>query len=96
MKGEERDLIKEILTNALATNSGIICDGAKESCAIKIASSLKMSLLAYRQAKEGNSFKAGDGIVKGDVDEMIKTVGHIAMDGMRETDEVILREMIGK
>lgn len=96
MKGEERDLIKEILTNALATNSGIICDGAKESCAIKIASSLKMSLLAYRQAKEGNSFKAGDGIVKGDVDEMIKTVGHIAMEGMKETDEVILREMIGK
>ena len=96
MKGEDRDLIKEILTNALATNSGIICDGAKESCAIKIASSLKMSLLAYRQAKEGNSFKPGDGIVKGDVDEMIKTVGHIAMEGMKETDEVILREMIGK
>ena len=96
MKDEDRDLIKEILTNALATNSGIICDGAKESCAIKIASSLKMSLLAYRQAKEGNSFKAGDGIVKGDVDEMIKTVGHIAMEGMKETDEVILREMIGK
>ena len=96
MKDEDRDLIKEILTNALATNSGIICDGAKESCAIKIASSLKMSLLAYRQAKEGNSFKPGDGIVKGDVDEMIKTVGHIAMEGMRETDEVILREMIGK
>ena len=96
MKDEDRDLIKEILTNALATNSGIICDGAKESCAIKIASSLKMSLLAYRQAKEGNSFKPGDGIVKGDVDEMIKTVGHIAMEGMKETDEVILREMIGK
>lgn len=96
MKNEERDLIKEILTNALATNSGIICDGAKESCAIKIASSLKMSLLAYRQAKESNSFKPGDGIVKGDVDEMIKTVGHIAMEGMKETDEVILREMIGK
>lgn len=96
MKDEDGDLIKEILTNALATNSGIICDGAKESCAIKIASSLKMSLLAYRQAKKGNSFKPGDGIVKGDVDEMIKTVGHIAMDGMRETDEVILREMIGK
>ena len=96
MKDEDRALIKEILTNALATNSGIICDGAKESCAIKIASSLKMSFLAYKQAKEGNSFKAGDGIVKDDVDDMIKTVGHIAMDGMRETDEVILREMIGK
>lgn len=96
MKDEDKDLIKEILKNALATNSGIICDGAKESCAIKIASSLKMSLLAYKQAKSGNSFKSGDGIVKSDVDDMIKTVGHIAKDGMRETDEVILKEMIGK
>ena len=96
MKDEDKELIKEILKNALATNSGIICDGAKESCAIKIASSLKMSLLAYKQAKSGNSFKSGDGIVKSDVDDMIKTVGHIAKDGMRETDEVILKEMIGK
>ena len=86
----------EILKNALATNSGIICDGAKESCAIKIASSLKMALFSYKQAKDGNSFKSGDGIVKDDVDDMIKTVGHIAMEGMKETDEVILREMIGK
>lgn len=96
MEDEDKDLIKEILTNALATNSGLICDGAKESCAIKIASSLKMGFLAYKQAKAGNSFKAGYGIVKGDIDEMIKTVGHIAMEGMKETDEVILREMIGK
>lgn len=96
MEDEDENLIKETLTNALATNSGLICDGAKESCAIKIASSLKMGFLAYKQAKSGNSFKAGDGIVKGDIDEMIKTVGHIAMEGMRETDEVILREMIGK
>ena len=96
MEDEDKDLIKEILTNALATNSGLICDGAKESCAIKIASSLKMGFLAYKQAKAGNSFKAGDGIVKEDIDEMIKTVGHIAMKGMKETDEVILREMIGK
>lgn len=96
VEDEDKNLIKETLTNALATNSGLICDGAKESCAIKIASSLKMGFLAYKQAKAGNSFKAGDGIVKGDIDEMIKTVGHIAMEGMKETDEVILREMIGK
>ena len=63
---------------------------------LKIASSLKMALFSYKQAKDGNSFKSGDGIVKDDVDDMIKTVGHIAMEGMKETDEVILREMIGK
>lgn len=96
LNGEDKEMIKETLINSLATNSGIICDGAKESCAMKIASSLKMAFLSYRQAKSGNSFKAGDGIVKKDVDEMIKTIGHIAKDGMMETDEVILNEMIGK
>lgn len=92
---EDPRIIKEILANALATNSGIICDGAKESCAMKIASSLKMAFLAYDQAKSHNSFKAGDGIVKDDIDQMIKTVGHIARYGMKETDKVILEEMIG-
>lgn len=93
---EDPEIIKEILANSLATNSGIICDGAKESCAMKIASSLKMAFLAYKQAKTDNSFKPGDGIVKPDIDQMIKTVGHIAKYGMKETDKVILNEMIGK
>lgn len=96
INGEDKEIIKEILSNALATNSGLICDGAKESCAIKIASSLKMAFLAYKQAKTGNSFKAGDGIVKKDIDQMIKTIGHIAKEGMKKTDEVILNEMIDK
>ena len=91
---EDPEIIKEIIVNALATNSGLICDGAKESCAIKIGSSLKMAFLAYKQAKTGNSFKKGDGIVKADIDQMITTVGHIAKDGMKKTDEVILNEMI--
>ncbi|MDD7305079.1 MAG: L-serine ammonia-lyase, iron-sulfur-dependent, subunit alpha [Peptoniphilaceae bacterium] len=93
---ENPQIIKETLKNSLATNSGIICDGAKESCAMKIASSLKMAFLAYKQAKTNNSFKAGDGIVKDDIDQMIKTVGHIAKYGMKETDRVILNEMIDK
>lgn len=91
---ENRDLIKQTLSNALATNSGLICDGAKESCAIKIASSLKMAFLAYDQAKAGSSFKPGDGIVKDDIDKMVRTVGHIASQGMKKTDQVILNEMI--
>ncbi|MGO3018507.1 MAG: L-cysteine desulfidase family protein, partial [Anaerococcus sp.] len=78
INGEDKKIIKEILSNSLATNSGLLCDGAKESCAIKIASSLKMAFLAYKQAKTENSFKSGDGIVKKDIDQMIKTVGHIA------------------
>lgn len=94
INGEDKKIIKEILSNSLATNSGLLCDGAKESCAIKIASSLKMAFLAYKQAKTENSFKSGDGIVKKDIDQMIKTVGHIAKYGMKKTDEIILNEMI--
>lgn len=94
INGEDKKIIKEILSNSLATNSGLLCDGAKESCSIKIASSLKMAFLAYKQAKTENSFKSGDGIVKKDIDQMIKTVGHIAKYGMKKTDEIILNEMI--
>ncbi len=96
IKNEDKKIIKNTIINALATNSGLLCDGAKESCAIKIASSLKMANLAYLQAKTGNSFKEGDGIVKKDVDKMIKTIGNIAREGMKETDKVILNEMIGR
>lgn len=95
IKNEDKKIIENTIINALATNSGLLCDGAKESCAIKIASSLKMANLAYIQAKSGNSFKEGDGIVKEDVDKMIKTIGNIARKGMKETDKVILNEMIG-
>lgn len=94
MKKDEKDLIKNTIINALAINSGLLCDGAKESCAAKIASSLKVAYMAYIQAKTGNTFKNGDGIVKDDIDKMIETVGNIAKKGMRETDEVILNEMI--
>ncbi|EFI41766.1 MULTISPECIES: serine dehydratase subunit alpha family protein [Peptoniphilus] len=94
LKGEKREVLKETLSNALAVNSGLICDGAKPSCAMKIASSLRNAFLAYDQAKSENSFEAGDGIVKADLDSTIKTVGHIARYGMKTTDEVILNEML--
>lgn len=94
LKGHDREMIKETLSNALAVNSGIICDGAKPSCAMKIASSIRNGFLAMEQAESNNSFKAGDGIVKSDIDETIKTVAAIAKEGMKQTDEVILREMI--
>ena len=53
-----------------------------------------MAFLAYEQAKTNNSFKFGDGIVKSNVDETIMTIGNIAMNGMKETDVVILNEML--
>ena len=96
VKNEDKEIIKNTIINALATNSGLLCDGAKESCAAKIASSLKVANMAYIQAKTGNTFKSGDGIVSDDVDKMIERVGNIAQKGMRETDRVILNEMINK
>ena len=96
IKNEDKEIIKNTIINTLATNSGILCDGAKESCAAKIASSLKIAYLSYIQAKTGNTFKKGDGIATSDVDKMIKRVGNIAKKGMRETDKVILNEMINK
>lgn len=94
LEGLDSETIKSTLSNSLATNSGIICDGAKASCASKIASSISGAFLALEQAKSGNSFAPRDGIVKDNIDLTIKTVGTIAMDGMKTTDEVILKEML--
>lgn len=96
LNNEPVEILKGILSNALAVNSGIICDGAKPSCAMKIASSLRNAFLAYEQAKTENSFEAGDGIVKATLDETIETVSNIARYGMKTTDEVILNEMLKK
>lgn len=93
---EDKKIIEDTITNALAVNSGIICDGAKSSCAMKIASSLRNASLSYMQAKTDNSFEVGDGIVKENIDKTIKTVARIAKYGMKKTDEVVLSEMIGK
>ena len=91
---EDKKIIEETITNALAGNSGIICDGAKSSCAMKIASSIRNATLAYQQSKSNNSFDVGDGIVKDSIDKTINTVGKIAKYGMKKTDEVVLSEMI--
>jgi L-cysteine desulfidase len=61
---------------------------------MKIATAVGTALLAYEQAKSGNSFQAGDGIVKSSIDQTIDTVGSIGRDGMKETDIVILRKML--
>lgn len=95
LEKEEKSIIKETLSNSLAGNSGLICDGAKPSCAMKIASSLRNAFLAYDQAKFKESFEAGDGIVMNSLEETMESVGRIARYGMKSTDEVILNEMLG-
>lgn len=95
MEDQPREIVQQTIINALATNSGIICDGAKSSCAGKIVSAINMAFMGYNQAKQGRSYRPGDGIVRDTFDETIRSIGRIARYGMSETDVTILREMLG-
>ena len=86
--------ISHTLVNALAIDSGIICDGAKASCAAKIATAVESGLLGLNMYYNGNEFFAGDGIVKAGVENTIKSVSRLAHEGMRETDKEIIRIML--
>ena len=82
------------VVNALAIVSGIVCDGAKASCAAKIASSVDAALLGYNMYKCHQEVKGGDGIVMKDIETTIKGIGRLGKDGMKETNEEIIRLMI--
>ena len=84
------------LVNSLAIVSGIICDGAKASCAAKIASSVEAGLLGYHMFMNGQEFKAGDGIVSRGVEKTIQNVGILGKEGMRETDKEIVKMMLSE
>lgn len=92
--GGNLDSVSHTIVNALAINSGIICDGAKSSCAAKIASSVQGGLLALKMYHEGKEFYAGDGIVKKGVENTIRNIGKIVRDGMSITDKEIIKIMI--
>ncbi len=82
------------VVNALAIVSGIVCDGAKASCAAKIASAVDAGILGYEMYTCGQQFRAGDGIVSKGVERTIMNVGRLGKDGMRETNEEIIRMML--
>ena len=94
LSGGSYEQVCETITNTLAVVSGIVCDGAKPSCASKIATSVDAALNAHYLAMQNRVFEPGEGIVKGDIEKTIAGVGAIAADGMRETDRVILRIMV--
>ena len=91
---ESDDVIKHTIVNCLAITSGIICDGAKPSCAAKIASSIDAAFLALEMAKNNQQFRGGEGIVKKGIENTIVSVAKLGKDGMRETDKEILHIMI--
>lgn len=82
------------VVNALAIVSGIVCDGAKASCAAKIASSVDAGILGYYMYTNGQQFYGGDGIVTKGVEATIKNVGRLGKEGMRETNEEIIKIMV--
>lgn len=86
--------ITHTVVNALAIVSGIVCDGAKASCAAKIAAAVDAGILGYNMYKRGQQFYAGDGIVTKGADATIKNVGRLGKDGMKETNEEIINIMI--
>lgn len=82
------------VVNALAITSGIICDGAKPSCAAKISAAIDAGIIGYHMYLEGRQFVHGDGIVGKDIEQTIENVGDLARLGMKETDEEIIELMI--
>ncbi|MDE7299305.1 MAG: L-serine ammonia-lyase, iron-sulfur-dependent, subunit alpha [Lachnospiraceae bacterium] len=88
--------ISHTIVNAVAINSGVICDGAKASCAAKIASAVEAGLLGMQMYLHGSQFRDGDGIVTKGVENTIRNVGELAREGMKETDREIIHLMIQK
>ena len=85
--------IAHTIVNAVAIDSGMICDGAKASCAAKIASAVEAGLLGWKMQQHHSQFYGGDGIVVKGVENTIRNVGTLASEGMRETDRTIIRLM---
>ena len=97
LRGGRFEVIAHTVANALAICSGMICDGAKPSCAAKIASAVDAGLMGYHMyVNGGHQFVGGEGIIKKGVENTIDNVGRLARMGMRKTDEEILNIMVGQ
>jgi L-cysteine desulfidase len=88
------ETVAHTIVNALAIISGMVCDGAKSSCAAKIASAVDAGIVGLSMYQNGREFVSGDGIIKKGVDNTIANVGRMASKGMRETDREIIRIMV--
>ncbi len=93
LDGGTLEQIDQTITNSIATSSGMVCDGAKPSCAAKIATSLESAIMAHDLAMANRTFQSGEGIVMDNVEQTIDAVGCVASQGMHITDQVILNLM---
>ena len=94
IRGGRFNEIAHTVVNAVAMNSGVVCDGAKASCAAKIASAVEAGILGLEMFEAGNQFFGGDGIVKKGVENTIASVSRLAKLGMAETDKEIIKLML--
>ena len=94
LMGGKLHAVAHTVVNAIAILSGTICDGAKPSCAAKIAAAVDAGILGWEMYLEHQQFYGGDGIVTKGVDATVKNVGRLASEGMRQTDETILQIML--
>lgn len=94
LQGASFECIGWTIKNTLANVAGMVCDGAKASCAAKIFSSVQAALLGYKLASSGKVVQGGDGIILDDIDSTVENYGKLAHDGMYETDQKILELMI--
>ena len=90
------EAISHTVVNAIATTGGMVCDGAKSSCATKIAMAIDAAILGYHMYKAGKDLQPDDGIVGETAEHTISNVGRMAKLGMKETNEEIIKIMIGK
>lgn len=89
MQGADLQTISETIITSLGIVSGMVCDGAKPSCAAKIASAVDCGILGYELSQSGRRLKGGDGILSDDVEKTIRNIGRMGKEGMAETDHVI-------
>jgi len=95
LKGGSYEQIAATITNAIATADGILCDGAKSSCAAKIATALEAAIMAHEIGmEEGKKFSDGEGLVGADVEATIRNIGQVGAVGMRATDLEIIKVML--
>ena len=93
LHGGGYNAVAHTIVNALAITSGIVCDGAKSSCAGKIAMAVDAGILGYEMYRAGQQFYGGDGLVRKGVEKSIESFGRLGRVGMRETDKEIIRMM---
>jgi L-cysteine desulfidase len=89
LQGGDYDAVSKTIISSLGMISGMVCDGAKPSCAGKVAAAVEAGILAYDMYVAGQCFKDGEGILSDDVEKTIQNLGRMAKDGMAETDKVI-------